>query len=268
MMKRKQALTVAGSDSMGGAGIQADLKTFEELDVHGMSVITAIVAQQGDNIRNIYPQPLEGIEAQFDTAVTAVGVAAMKTGMLFSKDIIECVAEKIQHHHLTHIVVDPVMVTKSGAELLQPEAAAAMKNSLIPLATVVTPNLPEAAKLADRESISSLDEMKDTALQIKALGPEYVLIKGGAMKQPEAVDLLYDGAEFTTFRSEYIDTLHTNGAGCTYSAALTAELAKGKSVNEAVKTAKTFVTEAIRHAHPGKTGRGWVNQGGYRKVVQ
>jgi pyridoxine kinase len=262
-----KALTIAGSDTSGGAGLQADLKTFQELGVYGMTAITCIVAQDPHNewFHNVYPHPVELVEAQLETVISGIGVDALKTGMLGPSEIIELIAQTIERRELKNVVVDPVMVCKGADEVLHPESAASLRDVLVPKATVVTPNLFEAAQLSGHAPIKSIEEMKEAAAKIHALGPAYVLIKGGAkLDHPTAVDLFYDGNTFEIFESEKIDTTYIHGAGCTFSAAITAELAKGKTVREAIQTAKSFITAAIRHSFPLNRYIGPTNHGAYR----
>ncbi|ASN07476.1 bifunctional hydroxymethylpyrimidine kinase/phosphomethylpyrimidine kinase [Virgibacillus necropolis] len=246
MIKPPRVLTIAGSAAGGSAGIQADLKTFQELDVYGMSVVTAIVAKHPETMKNVHPQTIEAIEAQYATATKQVGIDGFKTGMLFSKEVIEKAAEIISGSDVEHIVIDPVMVGKLDSKLLEDDAIDAMKEKLLPLATIITPNMPEASFLLDGRALASVSDLKQAAMDLHELGPKYVLVKGGRLKGP-AIDVLYDGSRFTTFEAPRIDTVHTSGAGCTYSAAIAAELAKGKSVHEAVEIAKSFVTTAIAY---------------------
>ncbi|ASK61401.1 bifunctional hydroxymethylpyrimidine kinase/phosphomethylpyrimidine kinase [Virgibacillus phasianinus] len=246
MIKPPRVITIAGSAAGGSAGIQADLKTFQELDVYGMSVVTAIVARHPETSKNVHSQTIEAIEAQYATAMEQVGVDALKTGMLFSQEVIEKTAEIISASNIAHIVIDPVMVGKLDSKLLEDNAIDAMKKQLLPLATIITPNMPEASFLLDGRVLKSVEDLKQAAIDLHANGPKYVLVKGGRLDGP-AVDVLYDGSAFTTFKAPRIDTVNTSGAGCTYSAAITAELAKGKSVHEAVKVAKSFVTTAIAY---------------------
>jgi len=247
MMKfPSRVMTIAGSASGGSAGIQADLKTFQELDVYGMSVVTAIVGRHPVTDKNVHPMTIEAIEAQFSTAMKQVGVEALKTGMLFSKEVIEKAAELISDSSIEHIVVDPVMVGKLDSKLLEDEAIEALKEKLIPLAEIITPNMPEAAFLLDGRKLTSVEDLYRAAEDLYQLGPNYVLVKGGRLEGP-AVDVLYDGKIFTEYEAPRIDTVHTSGAGCSYSAAITANLAKGLTVSEAVLEAKSFVTTAIEH---------------------
>ncbi|MGJ7920671.1 pyridoxine/pyridoxal/pyridoxamine kinase [Neobacillus sp. LXY-4] len=248
-MTMKKVLTIAGSDTSGGAGIQADLKTFQELGVYGMTALTTIVTMDPKNHwhHNVFPIAIETLEAQLET-VLSIGIDAMKTGMLGSVEIIELAAKKIDKLKLDRVVIDPVMVCKGEDEVLHPETADALREILVPRATVVTPNLFEASQLAKTKAIRTIDAMKEAAVKIHDLGAKFVLIKGGSkLEHEKAVDLLYDGTTFQLLESDRISTTYIHGAGCTYSAAITAELAKGKSVEEAVKVAKDFITEAIRY---------------------
>ncbi|RMF83643.1 MAG: bifunctional hydroxymethylpyrimidine kinase/phosphomethylpyrimidine kinase, partial [Nitrospinota bacterium] len=222
------AMTVAGSDSGGGAGIQADLKTFAMLGVFGTSALTALTAQNTQGVQGIHDVPPEFVGSQIDSIVTDIGVDAMKTGMLSNAAIIEMVAAKITEYRIEKVVVDPVMVATSGDMLLQPEARETLRTRLLPLAYLVTPNLAEAEVLSGQK-IKTLEEMKAAARQIHRSGAQRVLIKGGHFPE-KAVDLLYDGKEFRTFERPHIDTPHTHGTGCILSAAIAAELAKGAGV--------------------------------------
>jgi hydroxymethylpyrimidine/phosphomethylpyrimidine kinase len=242
-----RALTIAGSDSGAGAGIQADLKTFAALGVYGLSAITAITAQNTQGVRAVEEISPAVVEAQIDAVMEDIGADAAKTGMLASPAILEAVAGRIRKWQL-RVVVDPVMVAKGGDPLLRPEAIATLRTTLLPLAEVVTPNLPEAEVLVGRP-ITSLEEMRQAAREIHALGPRAVVVKGGH-RAAEPVDVFFDGERFVELRAERIDTPHTHGTGCTFSAAIAAYLACGRSVEDAVRGAKEYITEAIRHA-PG-----------------
>lgn len=262
-----KALTIAGSDTSGGAGIQADLKTFQERGVYGMTALTTIVAQDPHNgwFHNVFPLPVHALEAQLETVISGIGVDALKTGMLGSIEIIELVAHKLAKYQLTNVVVDPVMVCKGADEALHPETNDSLRDVLVPAALVVTPNLFEAAQLSGRPPIRTVDDMKEAASRIHELGARYVLIKGGGkLDHPRALDLLYDGKTFETLESDKIGTTYTHGAGCTYSAAIAAELAKGKPVREAIDTAKAFITAAIRHSFPLNSYFGPTNHAAYR----
>lgn len=241
-----RVITIAGSAAGGSAGIQADLKTFQEFDVYGMSVVTAIVARHPVTNKNVHPQTLEAIEAQFSTAVKQVGVDALKTGMLFSKEVIEKVAEIIADTGVDTVVVDPVMVGKLDSKLLEDDAIDALKTNLLPLATIITPNVPEASFLLNGRKLESVADLRQAAIDLYELGPQYVLVKGGRLQGP-AVDVLFDGETLTEFEVPRIDTVNTSGAGCTYSAAITATIAKGHSVLEAVQLSKSMVTTAIEY---------------------
>jgi len=263
-MTTYRALSIAGSAARGGAGIQADLKTFQELDVFGMSAITAIVAPHPRSGQGTYPMSIDAIEAQVHTILTDIGADAIKTGMLFTEEVIINVAKWINESNVTNIVVDPVMIGKMNSTLLEADAMDALKTKLLPLAKVITPNMPEAAWLLGIEELKTVEDLKEAAREIRAMGPEFVLVKGGRLNGP-AVDVLFDGEKFYMLEAPRIDTIHTNGAGCTYSAAITAELAKGKSVPEAVEKAKKFITAAIRHSISFKRGVGPTYHAAYGK---
>ncbi|MBP3951228.1 bifunctional hydroxymethylpyrimidine kinase/phosphomethylpyrimidine kinase [Bacillus suaedae] len=262
-----KTLTIAGSDSGGGAGVQADLKTFQERDTFGMSVITALTAQNTLGVHGVFPQSLEAIEAQIDAVLSDIGADAVKTGMLFSAEIITLVAEKLTQYNVKNVVVDPVMIAKGGAKLLQTEAIEALVTKLLPVATVITPNLPEAATLLGLEEIVTIEQMKNAAIELHKMGPDYVVIKGGHLHEGPAVDLLYDGQDIHELATERIETKHTHGTGCTFAAAIAAELAKGKPINEAVQTAKEFITSAISHSLEIGNGIGPTNHAAYRTLA-
>lgn len=264
-----RALTVAGSDSGGGAGIQADLKTFQELGVFGMSAITAVTAQNTLGVQGIYPLSAEAVQLQIDAIGQDLGADAVKTGMLFSADIIFAVAEKLRRYGWSKVVVDPVMIAKGGAPLLQEQAVLALKEALLPLAWVVTPNIPEAEVLTGM-SISSLEDRKEAAKSLHAHGAKHVVMKGGhdAAKGSEVVDLLYDGRDFHEFRSVRQETRHTHGTGCTFAAAITAELAKGRSVVEALTVAKAFIQAAIEDSLELGQGHGPTNHWAYQNRMK
>lgn len=250
----KTALTIAGSDSGGGAGIQADLKTFAALGVFGMSVITAITAQNTCGVTNIRELDEEIIADQIAAVYSDIPVDAVKIGMLSSAAITRLVADSLVRHRARNIVVDPVMVAKSGSRLLQPAAIDALKRHLFPLADVVTPNLHEAAEIVGFP-VGDRDAMEQAAVAIKAMGPRYVVVKGGHLPG-DACDLLYNGHSFTILANERIDTKHTHGTGCTFSSAIAAGLAKGLSMEDAVAAAKRYITGAITHGFPLGKGVG------------
>ena len=242
-MTGAKALTIAGSDSGGGAGIQADLKTFMALGVYGTSVLTAVTAQNTLGVQAVVELPPEFVAQQFDSVLADIGTDAAKTGMLSSIPLVRVVSQKIQEHQLRRLVVDPVMVAKGGHPLLREEARRVLVEALLPLALVVTPNLYEAGLLAGME-VNDRASMEEAARRIKALGPLAVVVKGGHLEQ-EACDLLFDGHSVRTYVSAKLQTVCTHGAGCTFSAAITAALATGQEVAEAVATAKAFVTKAM-----------------------
>ena len=251
-----RALTIAGSDSSAGAGIQADLKTFAALGVYGLSVLTAITAQNTLGVRAAEDVTPALVEAQIEAVLEDIGTDAAKTGMLSSPTIIEVVASQVRKWNL-RLVVDPVMVAKSGDSLLRPEAIAVLRTQLLPLAEVVTPNLPEAEALTGQR-IESLDDMRAAASAIFDLGARHVVVKGGHRGQTQSqqaqsnapIDIYFDGEHFIELRAERIQTIHTHGTGCTFSAAIAALLARSMSVEEAVMGAKHYITGAISHA-PG-----------------
>jgi len=254
-----RALTIAGSDSGGGAGIQADLKTFTALKVFGMSAITSVTAQNTDSVLGISDLSPEFVGLQIDAVVNDLGADAVKIGMLSNRDIIETVAEKILEYDLKNIVLDPVMVTSSGDQLLKSDAQETLIKELLSHATVLTPNIPEAEVISCLK-ISSVEDMKTAAEKIRTLGPKNVLLKGGHLdKSTNAVDILYDGNDFFEFKALRVDTQNTHGTGCTYSAAICAGLAKGFSVIEAVKEAKDYVTFAIQNSFDIGKGNGPLN---------
>lgn len=254
---RYRALTIAGSDSGGGAGIQADLKTFAARGVYGLSALTSVTAQNTVGVQGIYTLSPEAVVTQITSVLSDIGANAIKTGMLANAEIIEAVADQLQHHPDIPLVVDPVMVAKSGAPLLDPAAVAVLIERLFPLATVLTPNLHEVQSLL-HEVVSDLEGMKRAAVRLKAMGPCYILVKGGHLTG-KAVDVLYDGRSFKLFEAERIDTESTHGTGCTFASAIAAELAKGHSVEDAVETAKTYLTDAIRYGEAIGAGHGPVH---------
>jgi hydroxymethylpyrimidine/phosphomethylpyrimidine kinase len=250
----KTALTIAGSDSGGGAGIQADLKTFTAHGVFGTSAITAITAQNTLGVTAWQAVPADLVTAQIEAVVGDIGVDGVKTGMLASAAIVEAVAAAIESLDLPRVVVDPVMIAKGGGRLLEDDAVGAMRAELIPRAYIVTPNAAEAAVLAGIP-VRTLKEAREAAKRIAALGPASVVVKGGHLDTADAIDVFYDGRDFVDLWAKRIETLHTHGTGCTFSAAITANLALGLSLADALARAKTYLTEAIRCA-PG-LGRGY-----------
>lgn len=252
----KRALTIAGSDSGGGAGIQADLKTFAARGVFGMSVLTALTAQNTVGVQGVFEVPPDFIALQIDSVVSDIGVDVVKTGMLSSAPIIKAIAAKIREHRLTPLVVDPVMAAKGGDPLLRDDARDALIQQLLPLATVVTPNLHEARALCGFE-ITNVEEMRRAAQAIHHLGPRNVVVKGGHLSTgSDAIDLLYDGESWQEFRAPRIQTRNDHGTGCTFASAIAAELAKGSSAADAVHIAKDYLTQVLRASANFQIGHG------------
>ena len=239
-----KALTVAGSDSGGGAGIQADLKTFSAFQVFGMSVLTAVTAQNSVGVTGVHDLPPEFVAQQLDAVLDDFGADAVKVGMLSTAGIIRTVAGRLKTQGQTPVVLDPVMIAKSGDPLLQPDARAALIEVMLPVATVVTPNLHEAAVLAGLPVATEAD-MQEAARRIHARGPRHVLVKGGHLED-SATDILYDGRAFTRFPAPRLASANTHGTGCTLSAAIAAGLAHGRPLVTAIGEAKAYVTAAIR----------------------
>lgn len=254
----KQALTIATSDSGGGAGIQADIKAMHANGVFGLSVLVALTAQNTKTVTMVYALPREIIEAQIDAVFEDFEIGAVKTGMLFSPEIVEIVSAKLNVLTVKNLVVDPVMISKSGCELLKPKAIEKVKGDLFPLARVVTPNVHEAQRLSNM-AIKTVADAKRAAEVIYKMGCQSVLIKGGHLLEDRATDILFDGKTFTVIPGEFIDTPHTHGTGCTYASAIAAHLALGKELIEAVRLAKAYVTEAIRHSLSIGHGHGPTN---------
>ncbi len=255
---RPRALTIAGSDSGGGAGIQADLKTFSALGVYGMTAITAVTVQNTKGVSGVEELSPHIVAEQIRSVAGDIGVDAAKTGMLASAAIVEAVAEAIEETRLPDLVVDPVFVSKHGHPLLADDAVGALRRLILPLATLVTPNLPEAAGLAGFD-VQDRVGMRRAAGAILDLGPRAVLVKGGHLEHDRASDLFVEGEVEEWIDAERIDTPHTHGTGCTLSAAITAHLALGASLLEAVRAGKAFVTGAIRHGLPLGVGIGRVD---------
>ncbi len=251
------AMTIAGSDSGGGAGIQADLKTFAALGVYGTSALTAITAQNTLGVTGVHEIPTEIIAAQIEAVLTDIGADAVKTGMLASSSIVEVVSRQLKTFRVTALVVDPVMVAKSGDSLLHQDAVEALRTLLVPLAAVVTPNVPEAEVLTGVKIVSD-DDMRRAAESIVGMGCGSVVVKGGHRDGP-ATDLFYDGDRFQEFTAPRIDTKNTHGTGCTFASAVAAGLAKGLPLLEAVAQAKEFVTGAIGRSFPIGRGHGPLN---------
>lgn len=275
MSEHFKAMTIAGSDTSGGAGMQADLKTFQELGVYGMTALTCIVTMDPYKHWSHSVTTLDTtlLKKQLDTIVVGIGIDAMKTGMLGSPEIIQIAADAIEKNNLKRTVIDPVMVCKGAEEELQPELqpenTSAMLKLLIPKALVTTPNLYEAARLTGMQRITTIDQMKEAAEKIVALGAKNALVKGGSRlpDTDQAIDVLYDGKSFHIIADERVNTPNIHGAGCTYAAAITAELAKGTSVLNAVKVAKSFVTAGIRASFSLNDYTGPTDHSAYKKEI-
>ncbi len=253
----KTALTIAGSDCSGGAGIQADLKTMSSLGVFGMSVVVCVVAENTSRVISILDITPKMIEEQMDAIFEDINVDAVKIGMLSTPVCIEAVYKKLIEYKPKNIVVDPVMYAKNGCALMPPSSVDCLLKTIVPLATVITPNIPEAECIADMK-ISTIDDMKKACEIIHKMGVEHVLVKGGHY-EGDATDILYDGEQFYSFVTERIDTKNTHGTGCTLSSAIASNLANGEDIVSAVKHAKEYVTEAIRYSLSIGKGNGPTN---------
>ena len=257
----KRILTIAGSDSGGGAGIQADLKAITLLGGYGMSVLTALTAQNTVGVQGIHEIPARFVERQIDSVLSDIGADAIKTGMLVNREIIEVVSKKIKQYKVKKVVVDPVMVSKSGNHLLRKDAQGALVQKLIPLAWVITPNLREASVLTGLK-VNSLERMKEAARLIHKLGAKHVVVKGGHLKGT-AVDLLYDGRNYNEMEGARVKSKNTHGTGCTFASAIATLLTREEPVYEAVRKAKTFVTMAIQSGLSLGKGTGPTNPSAY-----
>ncbi len=264
----RTALTIAGTDPSGGAGIQADLKTFQELGVYGMSAITAVVSQNTMGVKTFLDMPLELIESQIDAVFEDIPPHAVKTGMLSQIPVIQLVARKLRQYNVRHYVMDPVMVAKSGDSLLAEDARETLVKELLPLCEVVTPNLPEAEVILG-QPIRDRAAMKEAAKKlVEEYGVKAAVVKGGHLtgEARDAIDVIFDGSAFEEMAASRVDTRHTHGTGCTFSAAITAELAKGASIMEAVALAKAFITCAVRETLGIGKGHGPTNHWAYRSL--
>ncbi|GAB7140590.1 hypothetical protein RsTz2092_05400 [Deferribacterales bacterium RsTz2092] len=252
-----KALTIAGSDSGGCAGIQADLKTFTALGVFGTSAITALTSQNTLGVTHIMPTTPESVTSQIDAVLSDIGADAVKTGMLFSSEIICAVSEQLKAHNVKELVVDPVMVATTGAVLLQDSARAALVEQLFPIASVITPNKPEA-ELLTGVKISDMNDVHNACKRLVNMGARAVVLKGGHITGDKgvAVDILYDGANFQEFSGAWTDTKNLHGTGCTYSAAIATYLAQGHCLNESIRLAKKYITGAIATGAKLSIGRG------------
>lgn len=262
------ALTIAGTDPSGGAGIQADLKTFQELECYGMSVITSVVAQNTLGVTAVEHMPIDMVRSQLDAVFSDMPVHACKTGMIATIDMLTVVRDVLEGRDIP-LIIDPVMVATSGDPLITEEARDYMRDQLLPLSAVVTPNIPEAAFLTGM-SIHDLDDMKEAAkLLVHEYGAGAALVKGGHLSaDQQAVDFLYDGKTFREFTAERIDTKNTHGTGCTYAAAITAFMSKGDDLYTAVSKAKRFITAAIRHSFDLGAGSGPTNHFAVRHLLE
>jgi hydroxymethylpyrimidine/phosphomethylpyrimidine kinase len=241
-------MTIAGSDSGGGAGIQADLRTFAMHTVHGTSAITCVTAQNTVGVQRVDALPAASVAAQIKAVADDIGIQAAKTGMLLNSEIIETVAATLRDRPVPYLVVDPVMVSRAGARLINDDAIAALRSHLFPLASVITPNRYEAQILSDRD-IHSIADMRAAASTIFEMTQIPVLVKGGAMPDRDrGVDIWYDGKQLLTLKTQCVETQDTHGTGCTLSAAIAANLAKGLELTAAVQTAKTYVTQALKYS--------------------
>ncbi|QDI92268.1 bifunctional hydroxymethylpyrimidine kinase/phosphomethylpyrimidine kinase [Salicibibacter halophilus] len=263
MTEIAKALTVAGTDPSGGAGIHADLKTFQEIGVYGMSVITSVVSQNTLGVKSFVDLELDFVESQFDAVFEDIAPDAVKSGMLSTPEVMASTAKKLKEANVAKYVLDPVMIASSGHALISETARETISKELLPLATVVTPNLPEAEALTNR-TIKTIDDMKEAGrILVEGYGAKAALIKGGHY-EGEADDYLYDGQTFEKFSAERFDTKHTHGSGCTYAAVITAGLANGKPLYEAVKDGKAYITAAISNPLNIGKGQGPTNHWGHR----
>ncbi len=253
-----KTLTIAGSDSCGGAGIEADLKTFAALGVYGAAAVTAVTAQNTQGVRAIHDIPPEIVAQQIDAVMEDIGIDSVKSGMLSNVGIIEAIADRLAHHGVGAYVLDPVMVSESGHRLLDPSARDALIERLIPQALLITPNIAEVESLVGVR-IESEDDMRDAAKALLDLGSRSVLVKGGHLPGEQATDILYDGDDFVLLSAPRVDTKNTHGTGCTLSAAIAAHLAKGRDLGEAVRLGKDYVTGALRHSFDIGKGPGPLN---------
>lgn len=249
-------LTIAGSDPSGGAGIQADLKTFSALGVFGTSVITALTAQNTRAVSAVHDVPVEFIAAQLDTLLEDVDVAAVKIGMVGAAGVAQAIEAGLTRHRLGRVVLDPVMVARSGDRLVGDAAVAAVRDRLVPLATVITPNLHEAGTLLARDPPRSVDGMKEAARALHDLGARNVLVKGGALQGDASPDVLYDGTDLEVLEQPRVATANTHGTGCTLSSAIAALIPQRPDVASAVRDAKRYVTAALEHADELSVGAG------------
>lgn len=259
----KSALTIAGTDPTGGAGIQADLKVFQEREVFGMSVVTSVVAQNTEGVRAVQHLDVPFIEQQLDAVLEDITPDAIKTGMIATVEMMELIARKLKNSSIPY-VIDPVMVAKSGDSLMDDTSRQVIRETLIPLATVVTPNVPEAEILTGMEIATQADQKLAAKYIVEELGAKAAIVKGGHLTGEETEDILYTDGHYTSYYSERFQTKHTHGTGCTFSAAIAAELAKGKSIEEATSIGKEFIRDAIQFSLEIGKGNGPTNAWGLR----
>ncbi|MEF3254121.1 MAG: bifunctional hydroxymethylpyrimidine kinase/phosphomethylpyrimidine kinase [Deferribacterales bacterium] len=252
----KQVLTIAGSDSGAGAGIQADLKAMAANGVYGLSVITSITAQNTLGVTDIFDLPLSIIYSQIDTVFNDFEISAVKTGMLSSIEIIDVVVDRMKKYDVKLLVVDPVMVAKGGSKLIQDDAIEKLKNELLPISYLITPNIEEAKVLTDTDKIETIEDMKKVCKLLKKLGPKNILLKGGHAEGQLVYDVVYDGKNFEVFTMQRIETKNTHGTGCTMASAIAANLAKGDKLFDAIWKAKAYVYNAILNGKDLNIGRG------------
>lgn len=257
-------LSIAGSDSGGGAGIQADIKTCQELDVFATTAITAITAQNTIGVHEVKAIEPELVYAQADAVLTDIGADVIKTGMLVGDAHIKVVSQLIDKYNPADVVVDPVISSTSGTTLLSDEGLTVLRNQLLTKTTILTPNLPEAAIILERKEPETIAEMEQLAIQLYRLGPKAIVLKGGHLKG-DAIDLFYDGSEFIRFSETRIHATHTHGTGCTFASAIAAQLAKGSTRIDAVRFAKLFITNAIKYGFALGAGKGPTNHAAYRQ---
>jgi hydroxymethylpyrimidine/phosphomethylpyrimidine kinase len=251
-----QALTIAGSDSSGGAGIQADLKTFSALGVYGASAITSLTAQNTQDVQAVFPIPPEMVKAQIASVLTDLNIGAIKTGMLANAGIIEAVIEALENYREIPLVIDPVMVSQSGRDLLEEKAVAVLRDKFLPRATLLTPNLHEAAKLLGQKIAQSEDDMTRQARALLEIGAQAVLLKGGHGKGAESADIFAQGEKITRFAAKRVQTKNTHGTGCSLASAIAAHIARGETLREAITKAKNWLSAAITAADQLKVGSG------------
>lgn len=256
------ALSIAGTDPTGGAGIHADLKTFQESDVYGMAAITSVVAQNTLGVEDVHHLPVPFIEKQINAVINDITPDAVKTGMIATAEMMELIGDMLKNQSV-HYVIDPVMIAKSGDPLMEASSRRTMRDVLVPLGSVVTPNIPEAEDLTDMQIQDTEDAKKAAKIIVHELGAKAAVVKGGHL-EGEAIDILYDKQDFYHFSSPRFDTKHSHGTGCTFSAVVTAELAKGRTIWEAVEKGKRFISDAINYSLRLGKGNGPTNHWGYR----